>query len=391
MRILKWLIPLLALLGLLAWGFRPKPITVETGVVSRGPMSVTVDEDGKTRVRERYEITAPVAGRLRRIDLKAGAAVTNGQVLAVLEPSPSALLDPRSRATAAAREKAATAALEQARAGADKARADLDYAATQVTRAEALTQTGAATQDALDAARHGLAAAAAGQRAARFAAIAAGFDLVQARAALAVHLPGDGAATIELRSPVDGRILRVLQESETQVAPGQPLLTVGDPAGLEIEVDVLSSDAVGIAPGAPVLLEHWGGPAPLVARVRLVETGAFTKLSALGVEEQRVNVIADLEGDAPALQGLGDGYRVEARITTWASPGLLQIPLAALFRQKDDWAVFVAGPERAALRIVKIGHRNDRQAELLEGLAEGDVVVLHPTDRLVDGGRITTP
>ena len=196
---------------------------------------------------------------------------------------------------------------------------------------------------------------------------------------------------IELRSPVDGRILRVAQESETQVAPGQPLLTVGDPAGLEIEVDVLSSDAVGIAPGARVLLEHWGGPAPLSARVRHVETGAFTKLSALGVEEQRVNVIADLEGDASALRGLGDGFRVEARITTWSSPGVLQVPLAALFRQKDDWAVFVAGPETAALRIVKIGHRNDRQAELLAGLAEGEAVVLHPTDRLVDGGRITAP
>jgi len=387
MRILRWLLPLALLLLLLAWGFRPKPIAVETGVVTRGPMRVTVDEDGRTRVRERFDITAPLAGRLRRIALDAGAAVTNGQVLAVIDPSPAALLDPRTRATAEARVKAAEAVMEQARAAAERAQADLDYARTQVTRAESLTQTGAATQDALDAARHALAAATAGYKAARFAAVAAGFDLVQARAAVAAHLPGADAAPVEIRSPVDGRVLRVTQESESAVAPGQPLLSVGNPDELEIEIDVLSSDAVAIVPGATITLEHWGGTNALPARVRHVESSAFTKISALGVEEQRVNVIADLAVDR-VPSGLGDGYRVEARITTWESSDALIVPLAALFRSGADWAVFVAEAGVARLQTIRIGHRDDQRAELLEGLPVNARVVLHPSDRLLDGGRI---
>lgn len=375
----------------LVWAFLPRPLEVDVARVERGPFRVTVDEEGKTRVRERYLVSAPLEGRLRRIPLEAGAAVRAGETpLATIDPLDPALLDARSRAEAEARVRAAEAAEAQAGPNLDRARADHALAAQELERAKRLFENEVVSRQELDEAERKERTTAADLEAARFATEIAAFELEVARAALVRTRPGsleDG--TLGILSPVDGRVLRVFEESETVVRPGEKLMELGDPTDLEVEIDVLSSDAVRIPAGAEVVLEHWGGELPLGGRVRLVEPGGFTKVSALGVEEQRVNVIVDLTDPPEVRRSLGDGYRVDARIVVWEDPDVLRVPSGALFRREEQWAAFAIEGRRARLRTLRIGQQNGLEAQVLDGLREGQRVVLHPSDRIDDGVLVT--
>lgn len=379
----------LAFAGALALAFRPRAVEVEVRTVSRGPLRVTVDADGRTRLRERYVVAAPVAGRLLRVEVHPGDPVRAGTTrLTALEPTDPALLDPRARAEAEARLQAAEAARQRAATEVERARAAAGLAATDRDRARQLAATGAIPAQELDAAVLQETTAAEALRAAAYAVQIAAYEADLARATLRPEDRPGSAARVELRSPIDGQVLRVFQESSTPVAAGTRILELGNPADLEVEVDVLSSDAVRIRPGARMILEHWGGDTPLEARVRLVEPSGFLKVSALGVEEQRVNVIADLTDPPARRAGLGDAFRVEARIVTWESPGVPKVPVAALFRAGPDWAVFVVAEGRARLRPVELGQRNDEEAEVRQGLAPGEAVIVHPGDRVRPGSRV---
>lgn len=367
----------LAVLGWLA--LRPSVLDVETAVVDRGPLVVTLDEEGRTRVRDRYVVVAPVAGRVARIGLQAGDSVTARQVVARMTPAP---LDPRGREQAQAQinaaedaARAAEAAVVQARAAREQARRNRERAATL---AEQRLISPAEREQAFLAETTAVYALAAAESRAS----AAAHDVEQARAALLATGPG---ATIALRSPVCGSVLAVPERSERVVAAGTPLVEVGDCGNLEIVVDILTTDAAVVRPGARVLVEPWTEGAPLEARVRRVEPAAFTKLSALGVEEQRVNVIADFL-TSPA--GVGDGFRVDVRIVAWEGADVLRAPSSALFRAGDQWAVFVVTEGRARLRPVQVGHHNPSETEVTSGLNVGDVVVRHPSDRVADGVRV---
>jgi len=389
-RILAWGVVLLAAAGLV-WALRPPPVPVQTAVAERGPLRVTVDEEGETRVRDRYVVAAPIAGRVLRIDLDPGDAVETGQVLARIEPAP---LDRRALAEARARVEAALATQRAARAAVVRADAALAQVRREADRMERLHRSGTVADEQLERARLDETSHSQDLESARFAARAAAFQLEAARAALlaaeggsAASTPGcgDGETCVKVRAPEAGTVLRVPEESERVVAAGTPLLEVGDPHRLEIVIDVLSADAVRVRPGAPVRVEEWGGEGVLLGRVRRVEPSGFTKLSTLGVEEQRVNVIADLEAPPPSL---GDAFRVEARIVTWEGEDVLQVPVSALFRHGAGWAVFVVEDGRAALRPVQLGRRGRRGAQVLDGLAAGERVVLHPSDRVEDGVRV---
>lgn len=384
-----------ALAAVIVYAFLPQPVPVDLAAVARGALRVTVADEGKTRVVDRFVVHAPLAGRLRRIALEAGDPVKAGEtVLAVIEPSDPALLDPRSRAEAEAREKAAIAARERAAAETQRAQTALRYARVELERARKLAATGDVSHQALDQAELGERTAAQEARAAGFAEQVAQFELETARATLMRAGGGDAARaeashTVELRAPVDGRVLRVIEESETVVAPGSPLLEVADPRSLEVVVDLLSTDAVQVREGMAAALEGWGGPRPLAGRVRRVEPSGFTKISALGVEEQRVNVVIDLVDPPETWSALGDGFRVEARVVLWESRDALLVPTSALYRSKEDWAVYVVDGGRAHARAVRIGHRNDVAAEVEDGLHDGDVVIVHPGDRITEGVSVT--
>ena len=381
------------IVGVTVYSLVPRPVEVEVARVSRGPLRVTVDEDGQTRIKERYIVSAPLAGRLGRIGLHPGDAVEAGKtVLATVQAADPTLLDARAVAESEARVKATSAAVDRASAELEKAQAEHRYAAGELGRVSRLYETRAATRNELDAAELKERATAENLRAARFAVQVARYELEQARAALLHGQPEANSAAgtahpapFSVPAPITGRVLRVMQESSAVVTPGTPLLEVGDPADLEVEVDVLSRDAVRIRPGAKVFLEEWGGGQSLAGRVRVVEPAAFTKVSALGVEEQRVWVIADF-ADPPAQRpSLGDRYRVDARVVVWEGQSVLKVPVGALFRRGDAWAVFCVVKGRAALRSVTVGQRNDSEAEVVEGLREGDAVVLYPSDRVADG------
>ncbi len=369
-------------------------------------MQVTIDEDGKTRIKERYVVSAPLAGRLLRIDKDPGDEVVAGEtLLATIEPSDPDLLNPRELAEAEARMKAAESALKRSGPLLEQSRAALDFAETELARQNKLRASGAASAEDLDNARLLYRTRSEDFRAATFAEEIARYELEQARAALLRTKPnGDAMAEsntddkwqFEIRSPISGRVLRVFQESSSIVTPGMSLLEVGDPADLEFEIDVLSNDAVKIDPGDQVIVEHWGGTYPLSGSVRLVEPSAFTKISALGVEEQRVNVIVDLMNRPEERKTLGDGYRIEAKIVVWESNDVLRVPVSSLFREGEEWAVFVVRGDRARRQIVQIGQRNAIEAELLEKhekneserLKENDLVIVHPGDTLEDGSAV---
>ena len=382
----------LLLVALIVVGLWPRPIPVESGTVSRGPMVVTVDEEGMTRVKNRYVVATPVAGQLRRIDWKAGAAVEAGKtVLAVLEAGSGDILDVRTRAQAEARLLAAEAGRDAAAAQRERAEAGAKLAATELARAEALAQQKVASPQELDLARMRADTAAQDVRAADFALKVAAYDVQQARALLARGAAGGEGTSqppVEITSPVSGKILRVMQESARMVPAGFPLMEVGDPTDLEVRIEVLSRDGVAIAPGARVILEQWGGDAPLTARVRLVEPSAFTKISALGVEEQRVYVVADFVDPLEKRPTLGDSYRVEARVVVWEKPDVLRAPAGALFQRNGEWQAFVVEDGRARLRQVKVGRTNGVETEVLEGLKDGDQMVVYPGDKVFDGTRV---
>jgi HlyD family secretion protein len=380
--------------GLLAYSFWPRPLEVEVGQASRGPLCVTVDEDGKTRIKERYVVSAPLAGRLQRITLRAGDPVTAEQtLLAVIEPADPSLLDERSRAEAEARVKVAEATRKQATAKLERARVAHNLSLKELQRIHQMRVGRETTFQELEAAEHKERMAQEDVKTAQFALQIANFELDLARAALTrtqPRSPGDADSwRFEVRAPVSGRVLRVFQESSAIVAPGQQLLEVGDPGDLEVEVDVLSSDAVKIVPGAKVILDHWGGDEPLLGQVRLVEPSGFMKRSALGVEEQRVNVIIDFVDPPEKRRRLGDAYRVEARIVIWSADKVLKVPSGSLFRRGDAWAVFTVEEGRAQLRRVTVGRSNALETEITSGLQEGAVVILHPGDKIQPGSRVT--
>lgn len=390
-RLPKRLALILALFAVAAFAgmaLRPQPVTVETARAVRGPLRVTVDEEGETRVRYRYVLGAPVAGRLERIALEEGDAVAAGQVVARLDPAP---LDPRGREQAEARLAAARAVKREADARAARERTVLAEARRQLARAERLAAEKILPTEGLDAARTAVRTAESDLEAALFHARSAAYDVESARAAL-LESPTGGSAggkAVQLKAPVEGSVLRVCQECEKVVPAGADLIEIGDPRDLEIVVDVLSSDAVKIRPGAPMLLDAGEGAdtgEELQARVRVVEPSGFTKVSPLGVEEQRVNVIGDFV-DPPGR--LGDRYRVEARIVLWEGRNVLKIPVGALFRSADGWAVFTVAGGRARLRAVKAGHRNPDEVEILGGLEEGAVVIVHPGDSIEVGARVS--
>lgn len=380
----------LAIAAGLAWGFMPRPVAVELAQVSRGPLTVSVEEEGKTRVRDLYVIHAPMTGYLRRIELKVGDPVRRGQVLAILEPARADALDPRTRAQALAQMRAAESSLAAAREEARAAAAEAELARQELKRAEALGQADFLSRAAVDQARTRVSRAEAAREASAHAVDVARYQLETARAVLAhaaaLH-EGRPAERLEVRAPVDGKVLKLVRESEGTVAVGQPLLEIGNPEALEVAVDVLSTQAVRIRPGGRVSLERWGGP-PLTGHVRVVEPAGFTKVSALGVEEQRVRVIVDITSPREAWQGLGDAFRVDARFVLWEGDDVLQVPASSLFRHNAGWAVFVVEGERARLRPVQLGERAGLAVQVVSGLKVGEQVISHPDDRIREGVRV---
>lgn len=381
-----------ALLALLVWGFWPAPLLVESGMAKRAPLRVTVEEEGQTRVKDRYVISAPVAGYLQRIVLEVGDAVTQGQPLARMEPLRPEVLDPRSRARAEAQVAAAQASIKRAEQQESAARAAATYARNDYARKQQLEEKNLVSREVVEQAATHSREAAAELRSAGFAVEVARHELEAAKTALQFSITNNGEAapeTVSIKAPINSRVLQIHHKSEGVLVTGEPLLEIGDPAALEIAVDVLSADAVRIRPGTRVQLLRWGGPQALDAVVRTVEPTGFTHISALGVEEQRVWVIADLVSPRKHWEQLGDGYRVEAHFILWEADDVLQIPTSALFRQDDSWAVFVIDAGKARLTTVSTGHDNGLITEVLDGLAEGTQVILHPDDRIEDDVRVT--
>ncbi|MFZ5610147.1 MAG: efflux RND transporter periplasmic adaptor subunit [Pseudomonadota bacterium] len=374
---------------------RPSPVAVDSASVTRGALVVTIDEEGKTRVRDVYRVAAPVTGHLLRISWEVGDPVVAGAtVLAHLQPVSPGFLDLRNQRQAEAEMAAAAAALRQAQAELQRALAERDYAASEFARANRLVETGTAAPATLDRARAALDAARASVSSAQAAIDVAAYKREAAKAGLiAPYLAaGEGpeapCCALALHAPINGVILRLWEESETVVPAGAALVEVGDAQDLEVVVELLSRDAVRIAPGAAVEVIDWGGKETLAGVVRQVEPFGYTKVSALGVEEQRVNVIIDFTGPPEARAALGHGYRIEARIAVWRGEDVVKVNEAALFRAGDDWAVYALVEGRARLRLVKVGERNGREAQLLGGLEAGDRVVLYPGEKVEDGARL---
>lgn len=363
----------------------PKPVPVDLATVVQGEMTVTVDEDGQARVKDRYVVSAPLSGRVARIELDPGDEVKEGDIVARIVPLAPPLLDARTKSTTEARIAATSAAKRQTAAQIERADAALTFARTEAVRSRALAQQGTISALALEQALLAERTAAADADSARFAQRVADHELQMALATLGrLDKRKDETEQFIVPSPVTGRVLDVLSKSEGVAQPGTPLLEVGDPSALEIVVDVLTLDAVVIHPGAHVIVDRWGGP-PVEGRVRLIEPSAFTRLSALGVEEQRVNVVIDLIAPRDQWKALGDGYRVEARITVWRSDAAMTVPTSAVFRHGDGWALYRAEGGLARLQPVKIGERTARDVQIVEGVDVGADVVLHPSDRIRDG------
>ena len=378
------------LIGLIVAGLWPRAVTVEVAAVSRGPLIVTVDEEGMTRVKNRFVVSSPVAGQLRRIDWKAGAPVEAGKtILAVLESTGADFLDARTQAQAEARVRAAEAARDAALAQRERANVTARMHAADFQRAQALREQKVSSVQEFEAAQMRAESSAQEARAAEFAHRIAEFEVQQARAVLSRGQPGGASEPLVITAPVDGKILRVFQESGRVVPAGFALMEIGDPTDLEVRVEVLSRDGVATKPGARVLLEQWGGAEPLNARVRLVEPSAFTKISALGVEEQRVYVIADFTDPIERRTTLGDSYRVEARIVIWENLQALRAPAGALFQRAGEWRTFVVEQGRTRLRTVTVGRSNGTQTEVLGGVDEGARVVVYPGDKVAEGTRVT--
>lgn len=377
-----------AAIGLLAWAFAPKPVAVETAVVEIGRYEQAIEEDGRTRVRDRYTVSVPVAARVMRIALREGDPVRAGDPLAILLPVMSAMVDERSTREAAARLEAARA--NAARAAARMARADVatQEAQLELHRTEKLAREGFLSGARLDSARLALAGAKRDGESARAERDAALHDVEVAAATLQPVTSAQGGRPFTLRAPVDGVVLRVPQASETTVAAGTPLVEIGDPAKLEVVADLLTTDAVQAQPGRRAIVERWGGP-PAEGRVRRVEPSAFTKVSALGIEEQRVKVIVDLDTVPPAWQAVGDGFRVTLRIVTTSADRALLVPVGALFPVGDGGtAAYRLEAGRARMEPVELGGRNGSEAWVRRGLRPGDVVIVYPPPAVEHGKRV---
>lgn len=386
-RLVLGLIAVIVAIGLYR-GFRPQPLEVDLGTAQRGPLRVTIEQEGRTRVIDRYVVTAPVNGYARRIQLDVGNAVERDGTLAELDPVRADVLDVRRQAEAEARIAAAAASVSAAEQRASAATSNADLAQKDLQRARALRTTGHVSAAAADRAAADAARSAAELRSAQFAVATARHELDAARTALKYAASGSNAKPVLIRSPVDGQVLKIPHKNEGPVAAGQPLIEIGDPRRLEVEVDLLSADAVRVHPGTRVTFERWGGEGALEGAVRVIEPAAFTKVSALGVEEQRVWVIVAFTSPPAKWQRLGDGYRVEASFIVWEANDVLQIPASALFRDGDGWAVFVVAQGKAVKRRVEIGQRSGLSAQVLAGINAGEQVIAHPDDRVHEGVKV---
>jgi HlyD family secretion protein len=376
--------------ALFVWAVWPKPVVVETAAIGRATIEVHVEEEGKSRIREIFTVSAPIQGSLMRVGLHPGDPVEAGKtVIASIRPAAPALLDARARRVAEAVEDAAAAAVELASAQLKQQEAQYEFMVSEAARSEVLHKRGTISDRTYEKTRLDLLAAAATADSARANLLVRQRELESARAAL---MQGDAAedpaqCCVEITAPLSGRILRVLTESEQIVAPGAPLMEIGDPADLEVEVEMLSRDAVRVAKGTRAVIDAWGGP-PLAATVQRVDPSAVTKVSALGIEEQRVTVILTLDGNPADRVALGDGFRVIARIALWRGEDLVAVPVGALFRDGSDWAVYAVRDGRAQVQPVRLGERNNAFAEVISGLAPGDIVILHPSDTVSEGVRV---
>jgi HlyD family secretion protein len=372
----------------LAW--MPQPVPVDLGRVERGPLAVTVDEDGQARVKDRYVVSAPLTGSLARVELDAGSTVKAGDVLARLVPVAPPLLDARTRSTSEAQLAAALAAERQVSAQIERAVAAKSFAEGEARRFRALHQKGTIPETELERALLSERTASAELDSLRFGARVASHEAQMARAALSRLGPGKGdkaTEQLEVPSPVTGKVLKVFHKNEGVVQAGTQLVEIGDPAALEIAVDVLTTDAVRIKPGATVTIDRWGGKA-LDARVRHVEPSAFTRIGALGVEEQRVNVLIDIVVPHAEWAELGDGYRVEAHVVVYEAAAVVQVPSSAVFRRGANWAAYRVEAGKARETRVEIGQSTGQRVEIKKGLAPGAEVVLHPSDRVIDGVEV---
>ena len=396
-RLLWGVVAGLAVLGLV-WFAWPAPVAVDLAVVTKGPMEVTVDDDGKTHVRHIYTVSAPIAGKVLRISHPSGEGgvsrhvgdevVANDTVVAVMQPTTPGFVDLRSRQEIEAAVAAADGYVKYTQSEVQRLEAAVAFYRTELARAQALARTQTISAQALDKAKFEVAT-----NEAALASAKAQVEVWQGvRGSLAARLidPSSAAALtdpvccVQIRAPVTGRVLKIIQESETVVQAGTPLIEIGDPRDLEVVADLLSTDAVEIKPGSSVRIGGWGG-SPIRARVTRVDPAGFLKISALGIEEQRVRTTIDFVDPPEAWSRLGHDYRVIVHVTTWAADSVLALPVGALFRKEEDWAVFAVKDGRARTTVVKIGHRNSRMAEVLSGLSEGDRVVLHPSDQVKEG------
>ena len=392
------MIPIIGVLLLavgLGYAFWPHPVAVDLGYAERKAINVTIDDEGETRVKEDYFVSAPLPGRVHRFTGDVGDVVTAGKTpIATIEPTEPVFLDNRTRSELEAMVKVAEAAIAQSIAEHERLLALRDFAHTEYERAAALVESDTISASSLDRALMELRNQAAAAETALANRYAREFELERARAALLS--PGERPATtadnccFTVTSPVNGRILRILQESETIVAAGAPLVEIGDPEDLEIIADLLSTDAVQVTVGDQVIIANWGGEKALSGVVRLIEPFGFTKVSTLGIEEQRVNVIIDLTDSYEQWQRLGHGYRVDVGILVWQSEDVLTIPIGALFRHDGKWAVFAVTDGRARITLIEIGHMNNRYAEVLGGLEIGQAIVLHPSDRISENTRVVS-
>jgi HlyD family secretion protein len=382
----------------LVWYAWPQPVLVDLATVSRGPMEVTVDDDGKTEVRHVYTVSAPIAGKVLRISHPAGdpgvsrhvgdQVTADETVVAVMQPMAPSFIDVRSREQLDAEVAAADAAIAQAQADVRRFQAALDLSRTDLQRAESLARTNTISAQALDKAKFDVET--------NDAALASAKAQIEVRRSLRASLsaqlidpasapaPASASCCVQIRAPVTGRVLKIIQDSEAVVPAGAPLIEIGDPLDLDVVADLLSTDAVQISAGSPVRIDGWGGP-PIQGRVTRVDPAGFLKVSALGIEEQRVHVTIDFIDPPEAWSRLGHDYRVTVHVTVWGGDQVLNIPVGALFRRGDNWAIFAVREGRTRTTLVQIGHRNNRVAEVLSGLSAGDRVVLHPSDRVTDG------
>lgn len=393
-RWMLWSVLLAALAAGLVYAFWPQPVPVDLAPVTRGRLTVTVDEEGQTRVKQAYVVSSPIAGNARRIELEIGDTVVAGKTkVADIEPIDPAFLDIRSRAQAQAAVRAAEASRERAEAELNGARAELVFERTELRRARQLHKRAAGSKRTLDNAERAFKTGVAAVETAKANLRVRAFELERAR--LQLLPPGERTrrtlgpcGCVTVRSPVSGNVLRIFHKSAGVVRAGEQLLEVGDPRRLEIVVDLLSSDAVRVRSAQRVIIENWGGDRPLAARVSRVEPLGKTKISALGIEEQRVDVVIELTDPPERWKMLGHGFRVETRIVLWETENALKVPLSALFRVGEKWAVFITDEGRARRRFVTIGRRTDLEAVVNGGIKEGARVIVHPGDRIEDGVRV---